>query len=806
MRSQRPPRVTRTVALGAVLAALAIPALAFAQEQQTGEPYRFIAGLDSRQVIWIVGQLHLLFGAFVLGVPIFAVILEVVGMRTGDPRYDRLARECTQLLSAAFATTASLGGLMAFVLFGLYPGVMRHIAEAMHTTFYIYGAVFFIEVFTLYYYYYAWTRMQSTVALWPRIAKVLRIPAWVLGGVTVFAIFYLFLWNGQIAMDSFGVDPSDIARGAPTVRPLPWAYRYFPILAGVCLVIWGVYSFASGKKSFHVFFGVILNLAGIAIMTIANSWGTFMMSPTGIDPSNGAYVGDTWGAVSTYLWRPLSLHRLMGNIAFGGFIVGGYAAVRFLAARRQDERAYYDWMGYIGNFIGISGLLLIPFAGYYLGREIYSYSPVMGNDSMGGFLSWNFVVQAVLIGFLFIGANFYLWAGMERIEGAERYRPYVKYILAALVLSFLVWVIPHNLPLRPEEAAAMGTQYHPVLKYLGLMPAKNAAVNLILLSTYFSFMLYRRANKGEVGSMREAGLMRFVLPGVALLTVGLTSLWTWVIFKLDPGQLSLDQSVRPIFQFHAWMMMSHIVVQIAAVVMTFTRRGKLGQAILLGYTALVAVGIFGPSGFFVLASANPFLRHLAVCQVLLVLVSMVLATAIDVTLFRGAKTIGRIRWGEIGARPQYALVLLAVTIVLTLGLMGYIHSGVRQDWHFYMVVRDVSPKAQNPGLAEVGYIVALITVIYLSLVSFVFWLGTFGAKTETPDAVCALDENPSETGTGTGTDTEAGTEAGSGTGTGTGTASVSEPEREAPAAEDEAPAAEDPTPSTDGEDEPEGAR
>jgi len=55
-------------------------------------------------------------------------------------------------------------------------------------------------------------------------------------------------------------------------------------------------------------------------------------------------------------------------------------------------------------------------------------------------------------------------------------------------------------------------------------------------------------------------------------------------------------------------------------------------------------------------------------------------------------------------------------------LMGYIHSGVRQDWHFYMVIRDVSPRAQNPGLDEVGYIVALITIVYFCLVSFVFWL------------------------------------------------------------------------------------
>ena len=51
-----------------------------------------------------------------------------------------------------------------------------------------------------------------------------------------------------------------------------------------------------------------------------------------------------------------------------------------------------------------------------------------------------------------------------------------------------------------------GSQYHPTLKFMGLMPAKNAVVNLIILSTFFSFLLYRRGNKAEGAvSIREQG-------------------------------------------------------------------------------------------------------------------------------------------------------------------------------------------------------------------------------------------------------------------------------------------------------------
>ena len=70
--------------------------------------YRAFPVVGSRVAIWVVAQLHLLFAAFVLAVPIFAFIIEVIGYKTGDPRYDRLAHEFTKLLSVSFSLTATL--------------------------------------------------------------------------------------------------------------------------------------------------------------------------------------------------------------------------------------------------------------------------------------------------------------------------------------------------------------------------------------------------------------------------------------------------------------------------------------------------------------------------------------------------------------------------------------------------------------------------------------------------------------------------------------------------------------------------
>src|SRR2546422_6684971 len=53
---------------------------------------------------------------------------------------------------------------------------------------------------------------------------------------------------------------------------------------------------------------------------------------------------------------------------------------RSLMAQNKEERVHYDWMGYVGNFIGVFGMLPLPFAGYWLMREIYQYNQQMRSE------------------------------------------------------------------------------------------------------------------------------------------------------------------------------------------------------------------------------------------------------------------------------------------------------------------------------------------------------------------------------------------------------------------------------------------
>ena len=86
--------------LALAIGLLAVPALGLAQDAPTSvaTAYRDIPQLGgSRNIIWVIAQLHLLLAGFVLGVPIFAWLCEIVGWKTGEKRYDKLAKNFVNL-------------------------------------------------------------------------------------------------------------------------------------------------------------------------------------------------------------------------------------------------------------------------------------------------------------------------------------------------------------------------------------------------------------------------------------------------------------------------------------------------------------------------------------------------------------------------------------------------------------------------------------------------------------------------------------------------------------------------------------
>ena len=431
--------------------------------------YRHFPVIGSRVLVWCLAQAHLMFAAFVLGVPIFVLIAEVLGVVLKNKQYDGLAREFMRLLAMSYTITATLGGLLLVALVTLYPKFVAHMEKVFDLTWAFYVGVIFCEALFAYLYWYSWDLLQGS------------------------------------------------------------------------------------RKRWHIFLGVLVNALGVAILVITNAWTGYMMTPGGVEGTELAItVTSRVDAFMNYAWNPLNIHRLLANVCFGGAIVGAYAAFRFLAASTDEERERFDWMGYIGSFIAVAAFIPLPFAGYYLGLEIYAYSQQMGVSMMGGSFAQLWILQAILIGSLFLAINLYLWLAMGRIPGGERYRKFQAPVLFVLATGLAVWATPHTIIATFAEMKAMGSAHHPRLGVLGVMSAKNTAVNLMILATFITFMLYRRGNKQTTSSFAATGNWIQVVTLLATI-VGIVSIGIYGYFV--PAAVRVGLSVYQPLMVGAFMIL-----------------------------------------------------------------------------------------------------------------------------------------------------------------------------------------------------------------------------------------------------------
>lgn len=544
---------------------LCIPSTSVFAELPGGVSYRDIGSIGSRNLVWLLAQVHILFGAFLLGVPMFIIVIEIMGIKTGEQRYDKLAHEFADLIVAVFATTATLGIFFLFSLLVFYPELMEVMAFTFKPLYYVYLFLFLAETASIYVYWSKWEAWQN-------------------------------------------------------------------------------------RKGLHVFWGFMLNLAGLALVFLPSGFLAYQASPVVLSPELTPLMR-AWTALNNPTWIPVVIHRVVGNLILGGFVCGAYAGVAYLGAKTKEEKEHYDWMGYIGNFIGVFGLLPMPFAGYYLMREVYQYNQQMGITLMGGILSWLFILQAVLIGVLFVGSNYYFWQGIAfRTQSAPKYKGAIIAMLVVLVGSFSVWLTPHSLVASVSEARAMGGAHHPLLGVFGVMSAKLTVVNLMIVTTFICFILYWRADKVVTVKWGKAANIFTVL----LITAA-------VIFIIWLG----------------------------------------------------VYGYFVPSVYRV--------NVLSVAQVLAVLFVMFTITPLTALALRSAKLTQKMKWGVMPKRSQYALVINAVFVVLTMALMGYARSASRVHWHIYGVLEDTSAYAYTPTLGLASLLFVVSTAIFCVMVGIVFW-------------------------------------------------------------------------------------
>src|SRR3979411_1302990 len=119
---------------------------------------------------------HLVFAMLGVGLPVMMLIVEGIGLRTGNQEWLRLARRWSSAFGVLFAVGAVSGTVLSFELGLLWPGFMGFAGGIIGLPFSMEGFAFFLEAIFLGLYLYGWDRLS------PLLHWLCALPLAVSGG------------------------------------------------------------------------------------------------------------------------------------------------------------------------------------------------------------------------------------------------------------------------------------------------------------------------------------------------------------------------------------------------------------------------------------------------------------------------------------------------------------------------------------------------------------------------------------------------------------------------------------------------
>ena len=515
-------------------------------------PYTF-PGLGNRKATWGAAQLHILFASFILGCPMFVVIMEVMGARR------------TQGVRKAVILANVFMGVLTGVIIGIIGEIIVDIHHGVLYGMWACAFAALIVSFLNYFHICMNTKMSSVVGalVGAFFAYLLvpvdhtTVPALVLalvngavGGFLSTAIMFAeadykferlaheitkvigFCYSftaltGGLFLFIMMVAYKDFISYLVTAYPILFMIGYptLFILETIVLYIY-VYSWdplnKSNKKGRHIVLGVILNILGLSLLCALDGPATFMQTPP--KPYDALFTTMTeWDRIATMTWMPLNYHRLVGNGTFGGFMVGVISAYMYLWSKDPKEKEYYDWVGYMGNFIGVLFMIPLPAMGYIFVREIYQYDATIGMYIMSDRESMFMLVQGLLIGTMFTASNIYMWVSMKRIENAHRFFPAMKLGFVLIVIAATIWFTPRRFfaTMMPEPGMNDAMVLPDNLAFLALMVSKNTAAFALVTVTLINYIFYTISTRtGKIGWGKINPLGPYIL-----IFMGFTDIW-----------------------------------------------------------------------------------------------------------------------------------------------------------------------------------------------------------------------------------------------------------------------------------------
>ncbi len=533
-----------------------------AAEHEFGE-FSFF-GLSNRKFTWFAAQLHILFASFILGCPMFVVIMEVMG-----------ARRTQGVRKAIILSNVFLG-----VLIGVVIGIVMEVIVGIHhgVLYGMWACAFGALVVSFLNYFHKCMNMKvsgvigaifgtviacalTPVETYHADGVILAVVSGIVGGLLsnfimfaeadfkferlahevtkVIGFCYSFTaLTGGLFLFIMMVVYSDFISYLVSTFPVLFMVAYPTLFIVETIVMYAyVYSWdplnKSNKKGRHIVLGVILNIFGLSLLCALDGPATFMQTPP--LPLDQLTNISEWARLTNATWMPLNYHRLVGNGTFGGYMVCIIGAYMYLWSEKKEEKEYYDWVGYIGNIIGVGIMLPLPAMGYIFVREIYQYDATIGMYIMSDRESMFMLVQGLLVGTMFSVSNIYMWVSMKRIENAQRFFPAMKFGFILIIIAAAIWFTPRRFfaTMMPEPGMDANMVLPDNLAFLALMVAKNTAAFALVSITFVNYIFYTIATKtGKVhyGKINPLGVYCLIFLGFA--DIWLMS-WMGVIRELS---------------------------------------------------------------------------------------------------------------------------------------------------------------------------------------------------------------------------------------------------------------------------------
>lgn len=291
---------------------------------------------------WAVGvafSIHILVVAFIIGIAMVAPVAELLGMRAGGGRWEKLAHQLAESVGKLFAWGATWAAFALVMIWGLYPRLWGYLATLFFVeTIIIAGLLWFVMTISAYVYYLTWER--------PRNRKLLHNTfGWIFVLFTMLFINTIIVWDTHQLTPTGG--PTDLLAAA--INPSYTAefphrhignLSYGPLIVAAyvglwSLLFWGGRRFDEGEWAYHQWLGDVMLLIGLSVILLQPIAGWFYVNQIFL-ASPGAWAQMMVGPSG---WKFRMMIGLLGGVIFFGNLY------MLLGMRRGIPRpAVITWM------------------------------------------------------------------------------------------------------------------------------------------------------------------------------------------------------------------------------------------------------------------------------------------------------------------------------------------------------------------------------------------------------------------------------------------------------------------------------